>query len=60
MGSTYVRYKTPREAVGKWLALDAHETNDNGWDTYYNPDQKEYWYKKADKLIAFIKKSGLF
>lgn len=59
MATTYVRYKTPREALGKYLALDAHNITDEGWDRYYNPDQKEYWYKKADKLIAFIKRTSL-
>lgn len=49
-------YKTPREALGKWLA-----ENDVGgnWPSYYNEEQREFWYKKADKLILFIRKNGL-
>lgn len=51
-----IKYRTPREALGKWLA-----ENDVGgeWPGYYNEEQREYWHKKADKLILFIKRHGL-
>ena len=51
-----IRHKTPREVLAKWLA-----ENDVGgrWPEYYNKDQQEYWHKKADKLILFIKRNGI-
>ena len=52
-----VRYKTPREALGKWLALN---TVGGVWSDHFNEEQKEYWYILADKLLTFQKKNGLF
>jgi hypothetical protein len=51
-----VRYKTPREVLGKWLALN---TVGGFWSDHYNEEQKEFWYRKADKLIDYIKQHGL-
>lgn len=53
---TKVKYKTPREAIGKWLALN---TVGGIWNDHFNDEQKEYWYLKADDLILYIKKHGL-
>lgn len=53
---TYIKYKTPRESIGKWLALN---TIGGVWSDHYNEEQKEYWYKKADDLLFYIKKNRL-
>jgi hypothetical protein len=52
-----VKYKTPREALGKWLALN---TIGGVWSDHFNEEQKEYWYLKADDLLEFQRKNGLF
>ena len=51
-----IKYKTPREVLAKWLA-----ENDVGgrWPDYYNKDQQEFWLKKADQLILFIRRNNL-
>lgn len=51
-----VKYKKPREVLGKWLALN---TVGGVWSDHFNEEQKEYWYKKADDLLFYIKKNGL-
>lgn len=58
MATSYVKYRTPREALGKWSALDRECSTDNSWDLFYNDEQKEYWYRKADELLKFMKKGG--
>jgi hypothetical protein len=49
---SYIRYKSPREVLGEYLA-----TNYNGknWDDLYNEKQKEYWYQEADKLLEKLR-----
>jgi|TARA_R110000851_G_scaffold83572_1_gene182503 hypothetical protein len=47
-----MRYKTPRETLGRYLAETYHYA---GWDVAYNPEQKEYWYLKADTLLLKLK-----
>lgn len=51
-----IRYKLPREVLGKWLAENVQEGK---WPEYYNKDQQEYWFKKADSLLEFIKRNNL-
>jgi len=46
-------YKTPREVLGEYLATNFRDMN---WNVAYNHDQKEYWYKEADKLLLKLKK----
>lgn len=47
-----IRYKPPREVIGEYLA---RTFRDMRWETYYNEDQKEYWYSEADKLLLKLK-----
>lgn len=49
---SYIRYKPPREVLGEYLATNFRDLR---WDTHYNEDQKEFWYKEADKLLAKMK-----
>lgn len=56
MSDIKVIYKKPREAFGKWLALN---TVGGSWSDHYNEEQKEYWYMKADEALAYLKNHGL-
>jgi len=57
MTSIKIQHKTPREVLGPFLAVKVNYLND--WPQYYNEDQKEFWFKKADEVLAFIKKNNL-
>lgn len=52
-----VQYLTPREALGKHLASQGFPGS--AWDKHFNKEQKEFWYKKADGVLEFIKEKGL-
>lgn len=54
---SYVKYLTPREALGKFLAKLEHPNS--SWEVYFNEEQREYWNNRADKLLVFIKEKGL-
>lgn len=47
-----IKYRKPREILGQYLAENYHERS---WNVAYNEDQKEYWYKEADKLMLKLK-----
>lgn len=51
-----VKYLTPRESLGRFLSNQNYPSM--GW-AYVNPEQEEYWYKKADEILDFIKRHGL-
>jgi hypothetical protein len=48
-----MRYKTPREILGEYLATAYWEPS---WGEVYNDEQKEYWYRQADLLLVKLKK----
>ena len=52
MGTTIIKYKKPREVLGEYLATNYR---DIGWGVNYNSEQKEFWYKEADKLLLKLK-----
>jgi hypothetical protein len=56
MSHIKIVYKKPREAFGKWLALNIVG---GSWSDHYNEEQKEYWYMKADEALAYLKNHGL-
>lgn len=51
-----IKYLPPRESLGRFLSK---EDGGGDWDIYYNDDQKEYWYKKADRILSFLKHRNL-
>lgn len=52
-----ISYLTPRESLGRFLA---HlENPSSNWAMMYNEDQKEYWCKRADSVLSFLKDKGL-
>lgn len=50
-----IRYKPPREALGEFLANLQLPNSD--WNTMFNDEQKEYWYKKADAVIEYMRRN---
>lgn len=57
MATSYVKYLKPREALGRYLAEQGFPSS--VWETHFNDEQKEYWYKKADGILEFLKRNGL-
>lgn len=48
-----IKYKKPRESLGEYLAHLQLPNSD--WNSLYNEEQKEYWYKKADQVLEFLR-----
>jgi len=49
------KHMTQRESLGKKLAL---MMNGGNWETDYNAEQREVWYKRADELLEHMKRNG--
>jgi hypothetical protein len=48
-----LKYRRPRESLGEYLAHLQLPNSD--WNTVFNEEQKEYWYKKADLILEFLR-----
>lgn len=52
-----ITYRPPREALGHYLANLGLPSD--RWETHFSEEQKEYWFKKADLILEYIRRNGL-
>lgn len=52
-----VTYLKPREVLGRYLAEQGFPGS--AWEGSFNEEQKEYWYKRADHLLEFIRRNRI-